>query len=211
MDYEKAYRERTKQIAAERASWPETYAVVRELTALGFVAGAFGRVADDPPFLCPPTKFGYTAGGLRHPHDAGGPGEGATFHVWAFNRDEISPDDLRAQPVWIAGDPDALSLTCYRTRWRLTLDAAVALCLAMAEHHREDFIVPDWRDGRPELPVATWRELLAIDLAPPPNSGQLALFAPPPNQGDPRVRAQRLIADLVRGAAGEPADARGLL
>ena len=170
-------------IAQEMAAWPWIYPVVGELVALGFVASAYGRTEPGPPYLEPPTKFAYPPGGLRHPHHVN-PAEGATFHIWSFSYDQGGPDDLRAQPVWFAGASDPLSLTPYRSRSGLTLDQAVETIQAMAAHHAQHFLTPEWQGGCPRLPVDQWREVLVLARAKAAAQApaQLDLFAPPPTE-----------------------------
>lgn len=203
--------ERRGKAQRERAAWPDLYEAVRDALALGFLPDAYGG-AEPPAVLRPPTKFAYPAGGLAAPHHFNGPVQGARFGVWCHR--DGSPDDLRAEPIWIAGDwstTQALFGFVYRTAGGLTLDEAWAACIAFAEHHRAHFVVPVWprEDGRPHpaLPIAHWRELLAIETGGPAVT-QGSLFDDAPARPPSRLAAaQRSIRErLARPDAAEIPD-----
>ena len=176
--------ERQARSEAEKSTWPERYATVRDAIARGFVPAAYGNVQGWPlntldvgtTIWLPPTRFGYPPGGLSYPHHAGGPGAGARFHVWSHDRG--TPDELRDRRVWMAGAPNAI-LDClpYRSYGGLTLPEALDRCVVLGAHYRQHFIVPDWVDEHPRLLAREWREMIAAETIPV-QPAQLDMFAP---------------------------------
>jgi hypothetical protein len=195
------YERRQAVIATERAAWPDQYAAVREAIQRGVWPDAYGSQSP-PPYLLPPTKFAYPAGGLAYPHHAGGKAAGSRLWVWSFEHD--SPDELQGQTVWFAGDNTGNPMLnyLYRSRGGLTLDEAFATCERWAAHLRANFIVPIWHGERPdpELTTADWRELLAYH-EPSARPRQASLFAPV--ELTATERAQQAIADCLRPFPGE--------
>ena len=56
------------------------------------------------PIFIPRSKFFYPAGGLDHPHHAGGPAAGSKFELWSF--EAASPGKLRDRVDRHAGAPN---------------------------------------------------------------------------------------------------------
>jgi hypothetical protein len=194
-DWERERQEAAAKAAAERETWPQLYATVREAIALGFTPGAYGNITDKQTIYAPPTKFYYTAGPVRWPHHADRD-QAAMFIV--FSHAKGTPDALRDEPVWAAGD--AQGYLCpreYFTKYKLTLPQALAHAIACARHYERHFLAPTWHDGCPELTAAEWRELAALPIATPEPETR-DMFAPPPPETDEQ-RAQKAITLVAAG------------
>ncbi len=179
-DWEGERLARQAAVAAYVATWPTTYATVREAVGRGFWPDCYG--GGPAPHGCqPPTKFGYAAGWIEHPLHVAGLGGGAGLWVWSFEHDD--PDTLRDREVWHAGATwFCPMLDGYRlSRDALTFDAALAYVELLDAYLRAHYLVPRYTpDTRyPILTGAEWVEVANVPLAEDaPPEGQLALFTP---------------------------------
>lgn len=197
------YEDRQSRIAAERATWPEQYATVREAIALGFWPDAYRNTENDASILCPPTKFCYPRAGVSYPLHVDGPAAGASLRFWTHHKG--TPDELRHKPVWLAAI-EALDHPMQWTRFGpATFDETLAWCVALGDRMQAEFIVPvyDPETRDTSLPLHQWREIAAVPLPsddPAPAPAQLALFdAPEPQPETTLSRTRRLIREALAG------------